>query len=114
VWGKSAAQHRYVGWRVAAYDQSVWRCRILLYIGMGWISLLLVPQVVLAVSLRPVLLLLVGSLLYTIGAVIYALRRPNPFPRFFGFHEIFHLFVIGGTVAIAVMIRVWVVPFPRG
>ncbi len=87
---------------------------ILLYIGMGWISLILLPQVVQAVSLQPVLLLLVGGLLYTIGAVIYALRRPNPFPRFFGFHEIFHLFVIGGTVAIAVMIWVWVVPFPRG
>jgi hemolysin III len=85
----------------------------LLYIGMGWISLLLLPQVVQAVSLQPVLLLIAGGLLYTIGAVIYALRWPNPFPRFFGFHEIFHLFVISGTVAIAVMIWVWVVPFPR-
>jgi hemolysin III len=45
--------------------------------------------------------------------VIYAVRRPNPLPRFFGFHELFHLFVIAGTTAIATTIWVWVVPFPR-
>ena len=38
-----------------------------------------------------------GGLLYTCGAVIYALRRPDPWPRTFGYHEIFHLLVIGGA-----------------
>jgi hemolysin III len=86
----------------------------LLYIGMGWISLLLLPQIVQAVSLTPVLVLIAGGLLFTVGAVIYALRWPDPLPRVLGFHELFHLFVIAGTMAIASVVWVWVVPFPRG
>ncbi len=39
----------------------------------------------------------VGGLLYTAGAGIYAFRRPNPWPRLFGYHEVFHLLVIGGA-----------------
>ena len=58
-------------------------------------------------------LLVAGGVLYSIGAAIYALKRPNPAPRYFGFHEIFHLFVIAGGVAFVVAIWVWVVPFPR-
>jgi hemolysin III len=46
---------------------------------------------------------------YTLGAVVYATRRPNPFPRFFGFHEIWHLFVLGGSAfhfaAVASLVR---------
>ena len=38
-----------------------------------------------------------GGITYTLGAVVYALKRPNPFPRIFGFHEIWHLFVLGGS-----------------
>jgi len=41
--------------------------------------------------------LLIGGVFYTIGAVIYALKRPNPIPGRFGFHEIFHLFVLAGS-----------------
>jgi len=43
--------------------------------------------------------LLLGGLLYTVGAVIYALRRPDPSPHVFGYHEVFHLFVIGGRLS---------------
>lgn len=84
---------------------------ILLYIGMGWIALFLLPQMQHAISLQPVLLLLTGGLLYTVGALIYAFRWPNPLPHIFGFHELFHLLVLGGTAAITVTIWVWVVPF---
>lgn len=84
---------------------------ILLYIGMGWISLILLPQMRQAISLQPVLLLIAGGLLYTIGALIYAFRWPNPLPRVFGYHELFHLLVIAGTVAITATIWVWVLPF---
>jgi hemolysin III len=83
----------------------------LLYVGMGWISLVLLPQIVQTLALTPALLLVAGGLLFTVGAVVYALRWPNPLPRIFGFHEIFHLFVIGGTAAIASVVWVWVVPF---
>jgi hemolysin III len=84
---------------------------ILLYIGMGWIALFLLPQIQQAISLQPVLLLIAGGLLYTVGALIYAFRWPNPLPRVFGFHELFHLLVIAGTAAITSTIWVWVVPF---
>jgi hemolysin III len=49
-------------------------------------------------------LLLLGGILYTIGAIIYALKWPDPFPRVLGFHEVFHLFVIAGSVAFALVI----------
>jgi hemolysin III len=84
---------------------------ILLYIGMGWIALFLLPQLQQAISLQPVLLLITGGLLYSIGALIYAFRWPDPLPHIFGFHELFHLLVIAGTVAITTTIWVWVVPF---
>jgi hemolysin III len=48
--------------------------------------------------------------LYTVGAVIYALRRPNPWPRVFGFHEIFHAFVIAAAVCHFAAMAGWVVP----
>ncbi len=84
-----------------------------LYLGMGWISLLLLPGMTRALPLGATLLLLSGGLLYTAGAVIYIFGRPNPAPHIFGFHEIFHLFVIAGSAATVAMIWIWVVPFPR-
>ncbi|MEO8775804.1 MAG: hemolysin III family protein, partial [Candidatus Nanopelagicales bacterium] len=44
-------------------------------------------------------LIVVGGLLYSVGAAVYALKRPNPSPRWFGFHEVFHAFTIGGFAA---------------
>jgi hemolysin III len=52
--------------------------------------------------------LLAGGLLYTTGAIVYATRRPNPYPRVFGFHEIFHVFVLAGSVAHFVFMLRWV------
>jgi hemolysin III len=56
---------------------------------------------------------LLGGLLYTLGAIVYARKRPDPLPRIFGFHEVFHLFVIAGSVAFASCIWIWAVTFPR-
>jgi hemolysin III len=84
-----------------------------LYLGMGWAALLVLPSVTQALPREATLLLLGGGLLYTIGAVVYVVGRPNPVPHIFGFHEIFHLFVIAGSAATAAMIWIWVVPFPR-
>jgi hemolysin III len=70
----------------------------LIYLLMGWI--VLVPIATLFKTMEPAsfILLIAGGISYTIGAVIYALKRPDPFPGFFGFHEIFHIFVTGGAV----------------
>jgi hemolysin III len=84
-----------------------------LYIAMGWISLLALPAF-LAVLPGPVIgLLLLGGVFYTVGAIIYARKKPNPFPTVLGFHEVFHLFVIAGSVVFTIVIWVWVLPFPR-
>jgi hemolysin III len=84
-----------------------------LYLGMGWIALIALPQLAQRLPWEAIALLLSGGLLYSIGAVVYALKRPNPLPRVFGFHEIFHLFTIAGGAAFVAMIWIWVVPFPR-
>jgi hemolysin III len=77
------------------------------------VALLALPALAAALSWAAVGVLLLGGALYTIGGVVYARRRPDPFPRIFGFHEVFHLFVVAGSVAFAVMMCVWVLPFPR-
>ncbi len=85
-----------------------------LYIGMGWVGLVVMPSLLHSLPAPATLLLLAGGILYTIGAVIYALQRPNPLPRVFGYHEMFHLFVVAGSAAFIFMIWGWVVPFSRG
>jgi hemolysin III len=84
-----------------------------LYVGMGWVALLAVPSFVTKLPWTALATLALGGVLYTIGAVIYARKRPDPFPRVFGYHEIFHLFVIAGSVAFTACIWIWALPFPR-
>lgn len=68
-----------------------------LYIGLGWVGVIAAVPIVSALPAAAIVMLILGGQLYTIGAIIYALRRPNPSPRFFGFHEVFHTFVIAGS-----------------
>ena len=84
-----------------------------LYIAMGWVVIFALPAFLAVVPWLAITCFLLGGVLYTIGALVYARRWPNPFPRFFGFHEIFHLFVIAGTIAFAITVWVWAMPFPR-
>jgi hemolysin III len=84
-----------------------------LYVGMGWVALLVLPALWAAMRWG-VALLVLGGALYTVGAVIYARKRPDPFPLTFGYHEVFHLFVIAGSVAFAVAIGVWTLPISQG
>ncbi len=65
-----------------------------LYLALGWVALAFLPQITEAGGVRVLVLLLVGGALYTAGAVVYALRRPDPSPRWFGFHEVFHAFTL--------------------
>lgn len=84
-----------------------------LYVCMGWVVILALPAFLTVVPWKAIALLLLGGILYTIGAIIYARKWPDPFPRVFGFHEIFHLFVIAGSVAFALVVWYWAVTFPR-
>jgi hemolysin III len=64
---------------------------------MGWMLIIPLNQLLTTMPLNSLWLLLGGGLAYTIGAVFYAIKRPNPLPGVFGFHEIFHLLVITGA-----------------
>ena len=68
------------------------------YILMGWISVFAIVPIIRAVSLGGFMWLLAGGLFYTIGAVIYATKRPKINLKFFGFHEIFHIFIMFGSL----------------
>lgn len=80
-----------------------------LYIGLGWVAVVATPQMLDRLGVAPVVLIAVGGILYTLGAVVYARRRPDPWPRTFGFHEVFHAFVIAAAVCHFVAIAGWVV-----
>jgi hemolysin III len=80
-----------------------------LYVLLGWFIVPILPALRAAVGDGSLVLLLLGGAFYTIGAVIYATRRPDPFPRVFGFHEIFHLLVIAAAACHYLVVRAAIV-----
>jgi hemolysin III len=75
-----------------------------LYVLLGWALVSEWSAVVAGIGTSGVALLLGGGLLYSVGALIYATKRPDPWPRVFGYHEIFHLLVIGAACAHATLV----------
>lgn len=69
------------------------------YVLMGWLVVVAIYPMVQSVATPSLVLLGIGGLFYTIGAVLYATKWPNPWPGVFGFHEIWHLFVMAGSGA---------------
>lgn len=72
-----------------------------MYIALGWAAVFFVPDFIeganrfpAAVAVAALVLVAVGGLLYTLGGVVYGLKRPDPWPRWFGFHEVFHAFTV--------------------
>ncbi|MEU8259575.1 hemolysin III family protein [Micromonospora sp. NPDC048999] len=61
-----------------------------LYLALGWVAVAMLPQILRSGGVTALVLLTVGGAIYTVGAVFYALRRPNPWPTVFGHHEFFH------------------------
>lgn len=72
--------------------------RLVLYLGMGWMALPLIGVLLPRVSAAGIGWIVAGGLAYTLGTIVYAAKRPNPWPGKFGSHEIWHLFVLGGGV----------------
>ncbi len=62
-----------------------------LYLGLGWIGLIAIAPFASAASSTVLALMVAGGVLYSLGGVVHARRRPDPFPRVFGYHELFHL-----------------------
>jgi len=73
------------------------KARSVLYVALGWFVVPCVPALYRLSGARGLSLMVLGGVLYMIGAWVYAVRKPDPFPRVFGFHEIFHLLVIAAT-----------------
>jgi hemolysin III len=80
------------------------------YLALGWVAVVAMPQLARTLGVAPLVLFAVGGLLYTLGAVVYALRRPNPWPHTFGFHEIFHALVVAAATVHFVAMAGWVIP----
>jgi hemolysin III len=79
------------------------------YVALGWLAVVSAPALVaeLGWSLTPVV---AGGVLYTLGAVVYARRRPDPWPRSFGYHEVFHALVIAAAALQLAVIALVVIP----
>jgi hemolysin III len=78
-------------------------------IGLGWIGVAAIPQLVRADGFTPVALIAVGGLAYTCGGIVYARRKPDPFPAVFGYHELFHALTLVGLALQYVAIAFFVV-----
>ncbi|TVZ06414.1 hemolysin III family protein [Trebonia kvetii] len=70
-----------------------------LFIGLGWVAVFVLPQLLRGAGVLVLALVLAGGILYSLGAVVYARKRPNPSPRWFGFHEVFHAMTITAYLA---------------
>jgi len=68
-----------------------------IYLLMAWIALFIMFPLIHSLPLGALIWLLIGGVFYTVGAVMYGLKKPNPWPGVLGFHEIFHIFVLLGT-----------------
>ena len=78
------------------------------YLGLGWVALVALPELVGKLPASPLILLGVGGILYSVGATVYARKRPDPWPRVFGFHEVFHAFVVAAAVVHFVAMAGWI------
>ncbi|MCH8494601.1 MAG: hemolysin III family protein [Balneolales bacterium] len=67
------------------------------YVFMGWLAVLSIPNMAGNVSPEAIFWVIAGGFFYTVGAIIYALKKPDLWPKVFGFHEIWHIFVMLGT-----------------
>jgi hemolysin III len=79
------------------------------FLALGWVGVVAVPEL-LAFGIAPTVLVFAGGALYTAGAIAYTLNRPNPVPHVLGYHEIFHLLVIGAAIAHYIAITAFVLP----
>ncbi len=70
----------------------------MIYLLMGWIVVIPISTLLNTMPAAALTFLAAGGISYTIGAIIYIIKKPDPIPDFFGFHEIFHIFIIGGAV----------------
>ena len=81
-----------------------------LYVVVGWVAVFFLSELIDGAGVAAVVLIVIGGILYSLGAVVYAIKRPNPSPGAFGFHEVFHTLTIAAFTAH--YIAVWLVVHP--
>ena len=89
-------------------DAPKWLIAIV-YVALGWVAVAVTPDIWRELGATPVLMIAAGGVLYTLGAVVYATKRPNPIPQVFGYHEVFHLLVIVAALLQFAVIAFWVI-----
>jgi hemolysin III len=94
VWGVAAVGVALKMLRLRAAS----RAGTAMYVALGWTAIVAMPQLVRNLSPIQIACLFAGGALYTAGAIVYARRKPDPNPRVFGYHEIYHAFVIVGSL----------------
>jgi len=93
---------------LAWVDAPKWLTAIV-FIALGWVGVVAIPEL-LDLGVAPTVLVVVGGGLYTLGALAYAFKRPNPRPATFGYHEIFHVLVVAAAAVHFVAIAAFVLP----
>jgi hemolysin III len=79
-------------------------------VGLGWVGVVAFPQIVAATGSLGTALVVAGGVLYTLGAVVYVLKRPDPVPAVFGYHELFHVLTIMAAACQYAAIAFFVLP----
>jgi hemolysin III len=74
-----------------------------LYMVLGWMAVIMLPEIVRNADPLVIALAVIGGLLYTVGAIIFALNRPDPIPHVFGYHEVWHVFMVAAAATHYVM-----------
>lgn len=89
-----------VGFRVFWTDAPRW-LYVPIYVALGWAAVFFIPDLLdgalelgMGIGVATFVMIVAGGMLYTLGGVVYGFKRPNPWPRWFGFHEVFHTFTI--------------------
>jgi hemolysin III len=77
------------------------------YIALGWVAVFVMPELLHSGGVAVFTLILAGGAVYTVGGLVYALRRPNPVPGIIGFHEVFHLCTL--IAALCHYVAIWLV-----
>jgi hemolysin III len=79
------------------------------YIALGWVAVFVLPDLLHNAGVAALVLILVGGAVYTIGGVVYGIKRPNPIPGVFGFHEVFHACTL--VAAVCHYVAIWLAVF---
>ncbi|MBI4925816.1 MAG: hemolysin III family protein [Bdellovibrio sp.] len=99
----------WIGSAIGFFQSLFWahapkKVSVVIYILLGWAAIIYCPEFYKSIGFIGFLFLLAGGVAYSVGAFIYAMKWPNPFPKVFGYHEIFHAMVIVAAVSHYILI----------